>query len=188
MGILNMKKPYLFLDRDGTLIREKHYLSCPDEVEIIPDSVNGLKNFIDAGFGLIIITNQSALARGIIDHKRLSEIHQYMFNLFLGYNISFDGIYYCPHHPDDGCDCRKPKPGLLYNAIRDFEVDMQNSLMIGDKPCDIQVGKQIGLCTILVRTGYGAEYEKRNYQEAHYIVDNINQLSEMLLMNHLFKK
>ena len=150
-----LPKPCVFLDRDGTVIAEKHYLHDPDEVELLPGAVAGLAAFRHQGFALVLITNQSGVERGMYTREDVAAVHARLGALLALAGVSLDGIYYCPHRPDQLCACRKPSPGLLRQAARELNLDMSRSVMIGDKPCDIAAGQACDLLTVLVTTGYG---------------------------------
>jgi D-glycero-D-manno-heptose 1,7-bisphosphate phosphatase len=150
---------FVALDRDGTINVECHYLSSPDQVELLPGAAAGLKALRDLGLGLVVVTNQSAVGRGYFDAARLNEIHDRLRELLRAEGVEIDGIYVCPHQPECACDCRKPLPGLLLQAAQEWGFEPARSLVIGDKPCDIELGQAVGATTILVRTGYGAEHE-----------------------------
>ena len=154
-----MPRPYILLDRDGTLIVERNYLASADQVELLPGAVEGLRLLRDAGFGLIVITNQSGIARGKFTLDTLAAIHLEIQSRLERHSIHLAGFYYCPHGPAEGCDCRKPKTLLAQRAAADFGFDLRDCFMIGDKPADIELGKNCGAGTILVRTGYGRETE-----------------------------
>ena len=150
----------VFLDRDGTLNIECNYLHKKEDwcwIVGVPDALARLKN---AGYLLIVVTNQSGIARGFYDKSDVDALHMWMDeDLNRRSGVHFDGIYICPHHPDFGnpCKCRKPEPGMLLTAAKDFNVDLSMSWMIGDKISDIDAGKAAGCRTILVSTGYGAD-------------------------------
>ncbi|MCK5806298.1 MAG: HAD family hydrolase [Lentisphaeria bacterium] len=154
-------KPYVFLDRDGTVIVEKNYLSDPAQVELLPGAGAGLRRLRTLGFGLILITNQAGVGRGFFPERDVLLVHARLAELLEREQVQLDAVYYCPHHPDAGCGCRKPRPGMLDRAISEFDIDLTRSVVIGDKPSDIGLGESRGLRTILVRTGEGAEHEQR---------------------------
>ncbi len=167
------RRRFVALDRDGTIIVEREYLSSPDQVELLPGAGAGLRAMRDLGLGLLIVTNQSAVGRGYFDLARLEEIHGRLKELLLAEGVKLDGIYVCPHRPEDGCDCRKPLPGLLLQASRELGFDAAHVLVIGDKPCDIELGRGFGAKTILVRTGYGAEHEAAGVVMPNYVADDL---------------
>ena len=180
-----MPKPYLILDRDGTLIKEKHYLSDPDQVELIDGVVVGLRRIRELNWGLIVVTNQSGLGRGYFDKAHLEMVNERMMDYLAEEGVSLDGIYYCPHTPDIGCRCRKPKPGLIMQAAKDFDFDPRECVVVGDKICDIELGSRVGAKTILVRSGYGAETEKRQNCNADFIIDHAGSLIEIPPFSYL---
>lgn len=151
-----MQPRYVILDRDGTIIRECDYLADPDKVELLPHAAEGLRRMRALGFGLVVITNQSAIGRGILTHAGLAEIHARLTAMLHREQITLDGIYYCPHHPDDQCECRKPKPALLWRAARELGFCAAECFVIGDNTSDMGLGQAVGARTLLVRTGYGA--------------------------------
>jgi D-glycero-D-manno-heptose 1,7-bisphosphate phosphatase len=170
------------LDRDGTLIAERNYLARVEDVEILPGVVPGLRLLQDAGLGLVVLTNQSGLGRGYFDWAALNAVHAHLTQLLSSQGVSLDGIYVCPHTPDDDCDCRKPRTELVRRAAEELYFDPEESFVIGDKPCDIELGRAIGAVTFLVRTGYGALWEREGLQ-ADYIVDDVLAAARIILEN-----
>jgi len=164
-------RPFVVLDRDGTVVEERVYLSDPRELALLPGAAEAMRHFRTMGFGLIIITNQSAIARGFFNEAQLSRIHQELSRLLRTECVELDGIYFCPHKPEDHCGCRKPEPGLINLASKELRIDLRSSVVIGDKACDIELGRQVGATTILVRTGYGAQSESS--VTADYVVDDL---------------
>ncbi len=155
-------KPFLvLLDRDGTVIREKEYLADPDGVELIPGAVDGLKRLQDAGAVLVIISNQSGVGRGYFTAQDVEAVNDRMMNLLDQAGVRIRGVYYCPHAPDDRCDCRKPEIGLLKRAETDTGLPLASAFMIGDKAADVEAGQRAGCRTVLVLTGYGKEMRAR---------------------------
>lgn len=149
-----MKRPAIFLDRDGTLIEEVNYLSRVEDLRVFPfsgDAVNRLKK---AGFAIVVVTNQSGIGRGIFTEVDMRAIHTAIQTELDG---AIDAFYSCPHLPEDGCACRKPKTGMVDAATSDLDLDVHNSWMIGDKQSDIAMGHNAQLLTALVLTGYGAQ-------------------------------
>ena len=133
-----------FFDRDGTLIKDAHYLSKLSQVELLPKAVDLCLQLQREGYLLIVVTNQSGIARGYFDCSFVEETHDYMSELFADHGVRFHAIYYCPHGPDDNCECRKPKPGMLLQAAQEHDIDLSQSLMFGDKESDIQAGIAAG--------------------------------------------
>lgn len=150
-----MPKPAIFLDRDGTLIEERHYLSEPSQIALFPGAVEALGQLARAGYALVIVTNQSGIGRGLFTEDQLRDVHRHLTETLAVSGIRLDGIYHCPHAPADPCDCRKPEPGLVHRACADLDLDPARSFLIGDKPADVALGVRVGARPILVRTGYG---------------------------------
>ncbi len=171
-------KKAIFLDRDGTIVVERDYIRDPKQVELIPGAGEAINGFHSLGFLAVLVTNQSAVARGYITEERLIEINKRMESLLSQEGAFLDAIYFCPHHPDDGCYCRKPMPGLLKRAYKDLNIDRGGSFVIGDMDCDIGLGKREGIKTILVLTGHGRETLKKT--EPDYVVDNILEAGRLL--------
>lgn len=157
------------LDRDGTIIRERHYLSDPDDVELLPGAAEGLLALQRLGFGLVVLTNQSGIGRGYFDIACLDVIHDRMKTLLANAGVQLDGIYYCEHTPEDNCSCRKPKPGLVELASSQLGFRPSDAIMVGDKAIDCQLGRAVGAQTFLVLTGYG---EQEREASADY-ADNV---------------
>jgi len=171
---------FVALDRDGTIIVERDYLSSPEQVELLPGAGAGLRAMRDLGLGLLIVTNQSAVGRGYFDLARLEEIHGRLRELLVAEGVELAGIYICPHTPEMACACRKPLPGLLLQASRELGFDPARALVIGDKPCDIALGQAVGAATILVRTGYGAEHETARSATPDHVADNLAAAAEFV--------
>jgi len=146
----NLRKA-VFLDRDGIVNRERSdYVKTLDELEIFTNVADCVKILKKGGFLVVIVTNQSAVNRGKITHEQLSEIHNAIQNYFRKNETNVDGFYYCPHRPDENCNCRKPKPGLLLKAARELNIDLKSSWFIGNNDSDIQAGSSVGCKSIKV--------------------------------------
>src|SRR5262245_7451545 len=141
----------VLLDRDGTLIKDQHYLADPAGVELLHGAAEGVKRVRALGFAAVVITNQSGLARGYFDRAALDRIHGRIQDLLGGQGTCLDGVYVCPHGPSDGCRCRKPAPGLAHEAARRFGAELARSFVVGDRLCDIELGMAVGATTLLVR-------------------------------------
>jgi D-glycero-D-manno-heptose 1,7-bisphosphate phosphatase len=155
-----MKQKAVFLDRDGTLVQPKHYPSSPEDLLLYNNIGEGLRNLQLLGFGLVVITNQSGLARGYFTFADLQRMHNYLMSELEQLGVRLDAIYYCPHHPDGiipelaiRCNCRKPQPGMLLQAAIDLKLDLSCSWFIGDILDDIEAGNRAGCRTILVDLG-----------------------------------
>lgn len=152
----------VFLDRDGTLNDDPGYLGDPDKVKLFPstgESLSILKNILN--FKLIVISNQSGIARGLIKEKDVKAVNQRINELLEDYKVKIDSFYYCPFHPEfnseEECLCRKPSPKMVFQAANDFDINLAKSYLIGDAVSDIECGINAGVKTILVKTGYGNE-------------------------------
>lgn len=167
------QKRFVLLDRDGTIIAERHYLSDPDEVELIPGAAEALKELQEVGLGLLVVTNQSAMARGFFGKAQLDLIHQRLSALLGAYGVHLDGIYVCPHAPEDDCSCRKPRPGLVEQAIKDLNFDPKLCFVVGDKACDIELGRRVGATTFLVSTGYGAQVASEGSVAPDFVAEDL---------------
>lgn len=152
-------KPAAFLDRDGTLIEERNYLSDANGLTLIQGATKALKLLRERGYLLILVSNQSGIGRGYFDETALQAVHERLQRLLEAEGISLDGIYYCPHTPEDGCACRKPGTGMVEAACRDFAIDREHSLVIGDKAADIALAQALNLPGLLVESGHGREYD-----------------------------
>lgn len=151
-----MKQPAVFLDRDGTLIEEVNYLSRVEDLRLFPFTTEAVKLLKDNGFLIIVLTNQSGIGRGIYSEADMHAIHAAIQTELSG---AIDAFYFCPHLPCDGCRCRKPGLGMIESAMRDFEIELERSWIVGDKKLDVETGKAALLSTILVSTGYGASHK-----------------------------
>jgi D-glycero-D-manno-heptose 1,7-bisphosphate phosphatase len=171
---------YVLLDRDGTLIAERNYLARIDQVELLPNTLAGLKRLQELNLGLVVVTNQSGIARGYFGWREVTAIHDHLTRLFAEHDISLAGCYVCPHHPDENCSCRKPEPGLALAAAQELNFDPARTLVIGDKPCDIDLGKRLRATTFLVRTGYGAQHATAEGIGADYVVADILEAAEVI--------
>jgi D-glycero-D-manno-heptose 1,7-bisphosphate phosphatase len=165
------RRRFVLLDRDGTVIVERHYLSDPEGVELIAGAAAGLRQLAGLGLGLVVVTNQSAIGRGLIDADRLDRIHRRMLDVLAAEGVQLDGIYYCPHRPEEGCDCRKPRTGLVDRATAQLCFDARRSFVVGDAASDMELGRAIGATRVLVRTGYGAETQAAGAAVDHVVAD-----------------
>jgi D-glycero-D-manno-heptose 1,7-bisphosphate phosphatase len=148
-----------FLDRDGTLIRDRDYLSDPAGVELIPGTVEGLRALRDAGLALVVVTNQSGIARGLYSEADYHRVAARLDEILESHGVRPDLTLFCPHHPDHGgpCSCRKPETGMHLRAARELGLDPGRSFFVGDKVSDVEAGRRLGGQGILVLTGYGRD-------------------------------
>lgn len=142
--------PAIFLDRDGTLIKDLKYMSREEQVSLLPGAVPALLAFQKYGFKLIVVSNQSGVARGLISLEQAAAVHSRFVTLMLGAGVAFDGVYYCYHAPGDGCGCRKPSPGLVYLAAQEHNIDLPRSVFIGDQSTDAETGTNAGIRSLLL--------------------------------------
>lgn len=154
-------KKYVLLDRDGTVIVNKHYQKDPDQTELEVNAGEGLRMLREAGYGLVVLTNQSGIGRGYFTAADVDAVHARMVReIGLGDDL-FDGIYVCPHVEADACRCRKPLPGLAERAAAELGFSPAEAYVVGDREVDVAMGRAVGARTVLVRTGYGAEVEAK---------------------------
>ncbi len=165
----------VFLDRDGTVNEEVGYLHNLEDLRLIPGASAAIKRLNETGMKVILVTNQSGIARGYFSESLLLDIHARLKKMLLEEGARLDAIYYCPHHPSAGnsnftkeCDCRKPRTGLIDRAARDLKIDVKQSFVVGDKWSDVELGQRAGAHSILVRTGYGA-MEEENIRPSHLV-------------------
>jgi D-glycero-D-manno-heptose 1,7-bisphosphate phosphatase len=157
-----MKRPAIFMDRDGTLSEEVGYVNHLDRYRLLPRSLEAVRLINRAGFLAIVTTNQSGVARGYFSDALVQEVHTRLLGWMSEGGARLDAIYYCPHHPAEGapplradCDCRKPRPGMILRAVREHGIDLRRSYGIGDSRADIEAAAGAGIPGILVLTGYG---------------------------------
>jgi len=146
-------RPAVLLDRDGTFLDETGYLGDPEEVRFLPGAVDAMRELSEAGFRLIVVTNQSGIGRGFFPEEQALAVNLKMIQMLSDEGVPIDGIYYCPHHPEDGCGCRKPLTMMVKRAEDDFELDTDISWIVGDVDKDIHLGLNSGLRPVLVATG-----------------------------------
>jgi D-glycero-D-manno-heptose 1,7-bisphosphate phosphatase len=164
-----------FLDRDGTINEEVGYLRNPADLRLIPGAAAAIKRLNDSGIKVVLVTNQSGIARGYFSEALLLEIHDRLEQMLRDEGARLDAVYYCPHHPSEGnshytrdCDCRKPGTGLIDRAARDLNIDVKHSYVVGDKWSDVELGRRAGAYSVLVRTGYGA-VDEGNARPSHQV-------------------
>lgn len=140
----------IFFDRDATLIVDKHYLHKPEEIEYFDDTFSALKELQDAGYLLFMITNQSGIGRGFFTVDQMHEVHNQMIKDLSKHSITLSGIEFCPHSPEDKCECRKPHPKMINTFLNKFDIDLKKSYMIGDKPIDAKAGINAGINGMII--------------------------------------
>jgi D-glycero-D-manno-heptose 1,7-bisphosphate phosphatase len=162
----------VFLDRDGVINEEVNYLSRPEDFRLLPRAAAAIRRLRKDGWPVIVVTNQSGVTRGYYTEADVAAIHERMRRDLARARTRVDGVYYCPHHPDEGCDCRKPKTLLFQQAAVNLDVDLAASYFVGDKLTDLLPGKTLGGCTVLVLTGYGRR-EQELAQQQGFVPDHI---------------
>ncbi|MEI6056067.1 MAG: HAD family hydrolase [Lentisphaerota bacterium] len=174
------KSKACFLDRDGVLIEEKIYLASISDVYIFPETYDALKLLKDDGFKIIVVTNQAGVAKGYYDESTIPMIHEEIDRQLALAGVGVDAYYYCPHHPKGKvqeyaikCDCRKPAPGMILQAVNNFDIDLAKSFLIGDKMSDIGVAENAGCLGILVKTGHGKEHITKAQDAGIIVKENI---------------
>lgn len=178
----------IFLDKDGTLIPDIPYNVNPQKITLSDNTVAGLINLQSNGYKLIIISNQSGVARGCFTEDKLIDVEQKMRQLFYDNGLKLSGFYYCPHHPQGSvpgynisCGCRKPEAGMILKAAVDHEINLANSWMIGDILNDVEAGNRAGCKTILINNGNETEWTDGAYRKPTIVCENINQAADALL-------
>jgi D,D-heptose 1,7-bisphosphate phosphatase len=186
-----MPRRAVFLDRDGTIIAEKEYLSDPAKVELLSGAGEGIARMRDSGYVAVMTSNQSGVARGYFDEAAVSRVNDRLQEMLGEFNTKLDGMYYCPHYLKGtvpafswDCDCRKPKPGMLIKAAKEMDIDLSQSWVIGDKQADIDFGRKAGLKTILVLTGYGIETRKQGMAPGEgpdYVARDLGEAADLIV-------
>jgi D-glycero-D-manno-heptose 1,7-bisphosphate phosphatase len=183
----------VFVDRDGTLIEEVGYLDRVERLVLYPWTTDAIRALNRAGLPIVLVSNQSGVARGFFTETVVDAVHERMQSLLRAGGAHIDAYYYCPHHPDgkvpgyaQTCDCRKPKRGLVDRAVREFGIDPARSYVVGDRWLDVELARTMGGRGVLVRTGYGATEERRPPQAfaADAIVDNFAGAASWILSHH----
>lgn len=169
----------VFIDRDGVIVEDPGYVHKLEDFKLIPNAVEGLK--LLKNYKLFIITNQSGIGRGIYNVEDFLKFNNHLLNELKKHNIKIEKIYYCPHKPEDDCECRKPKIKFLKEAEKKFSIDLKKSFVIGDKKADIKMGKNAGCKTILVLTGNGMK--ERDTSRPDYIAKDLIDASKWILKN-----
>jgi D-glycero-D-manno-heptose 1,7-bisphosphate phosphatase len=185
-------RPAVFLDRDGTLIEERGYLARLADLAVFPWTADALRLLNRAGYVIVVITNQAAIGRGIIDVPFLATVHAALDSRLAAGGARIDRYYYCPHHPEAAleryrqvCRCRKPGPALIEQACAEMDLDPRRSVMVGDRWLDVAAGQAAGTRTVLVRTGHGADEERQPPEgaRADAILNNLMEAAGWILRN-----
>ncbi len=184
LGIWCFMNRAVFLDRDGTIIEEKEYLRDPDQVALFPGAKEALKRLQDAGFKLFIVSNQSGVGRGYFTLTDVDRVNERLVELLAHDGVRFEKIYIAPEAPEQPSRGRKPSPQFLFDARDEFSIDLSQSYMVGDKLIDLECGWNAGVRkSILVRTGYGAEWERSGFEKVARanVVDGLAEAAEWIL-------
>ena len=183
-------KRAVFLDRDGTIIEDDGYISDVARIHLFPWSAEAITRLREAGFLIVVVTNQAGVARGYFEDAFVAVAHRHLDTLLTAQGASIDAYYYCPHHPDGvvaaytrACDCRKPAPGMIARAALDLDIDVGGSFVVGDKWLDIELAQRAGATGVLVRTGYGqsAEAERPAHIHPVTVVDTLLEAAFWIL-------
>ncbi len=166
------KRKAVFLDRDGTIIEEANYLADPDGVRLLDGAAKGIQMLKEAGYFIVVTTNQSGVARGYFSEETLRQVNERMRVHLREEGTDIDALYYCPHYEQGSleefalaCECRKPLPGMIHQASREHELDLYQSWVIGDKTADIEFGRAVDCRTVLVLTGYGQQTKAQGFAQ-----------------------
>ncbi|MDX5986616.1 HAD family hydrolase [Sphingomonas echinoides] len=180
--------PVVLLDRDGTIIVERDYLSDPSGVVLETGAAAGLRRLVEAGAMLVVVTNQSGIGRGYFDETTVASVNDRVAALLAREGVPIAGWYVCPHAPEQSCTCRKPAPGLVLRAASELKFDLAAAYVIGDKASDIGLGATTGAKPILVRTGYGSRTETTLASGSALIVDNLDDAAKHILTHHQYRR
>lgn len=173
-------RPFAIFDRDGTLIAERNYLSDPGGVELLPGAAEAIERVAQAGYGVVVVTNQSGVGRGYFTLEDVGKVHARMLELLGPAAARIEKIYVCPHGPGEECACRKPRTGLLEQAARELGLDTARSVVVGDKAADVELARRAGAAAVLVTTGYGAEVLAGGTVEPDFVAADLNAAAEWI--------
>ena len=169
------------LDRDGTVIEERPYLHDPNQVRLLPNAAAGLRALRAAGLKLALVTNQSGVGRGFFGLDSVSRVNQRVLALLAGEGVTIDGVFVCPHSPDEGCECRKPGTLMLDLAAERLGASPFGSFVVGDKDSDVEMGRRAGATSLLVRTGWGQETERSASVRPDHTVDDLMEAARIIV-------
>ncbi len=178
----------VFLDRDGTIIEDTGYVHERDKVRFLPGASQAIKSLNENGFRVIIITNQAGVARGYFTEEAVKEINSFVQESLANEGAFIDMIYYCPHHVEGiideykkECYCRKPNPGMIEQAVRDFDIDLKNSFVVGDHLSDVEAGRRAGCKTILIAGGHSQNKGEESLQISNYVAPDLSEAVKWLI-------
>ena len=177
----------MFLDRDGTIIRQVELLHKPSQLKIFPETAEAVKAFNKLGYVTVIITNQPVVARGIIGPKEVDRIHAILIKRLAKRGAKIDAVYFCPHHPKANmkkyrmvCKCRKPNPGMILKAVKEYGIDLKKSFLVGDSTQDVLAGNRAKVKVILVRTGHGGKDPWQHEGKPDFVVKNLRGAARII--------
>jgi D-glycero-D-manno-heptose 1,7-bisphosphate phosphatase len=187
-----MRRRAVFIDRDGTISEEVGYINHPSRFSLFPFTVAAIKHLNENGWLAIVITNQAGVARGYFSEEMIQTVHEQMARDLEGVGARLDAIYYCAHHPSVGvspyrldCDCRKPKPGLISRAAAEFEINLPESWMVGDRYSDIELARNAGVKSAFVMSGYGRgewEHQRQSWtSQPDLVAENLLEAVEAIV-------
>jgi D-glycero-D-manno-heptose 1,7-bisphosphate phosphatase len=171
---------FALLDRDGTINVERDHLSDPDELELIPGAAPAIQRLRTLGLGLVVVTNQANVGRGLLAPERLEQIHDRLISMLAAEGATVDAILSCPHAPEDGCACRKPAPGLAIQAAERFGFEPSRAFVVGDHAGDMGMGRAIGATTLFVLTGHGADELADAAALADHVVPDLSAAADII--------
>jgi D-glycero-D-manno-heptose 1,7-bisphosphate phosphatase len=182
----------VFLDRDGTVNEEVGYLRDLGKLHLIPGAGTAIRRMNEAGFKVVLVTNQSGVARGYFPESLVHDAHARLEKMLESEGARIDAVYFCPHHPEAGnthytreCDCRKPKTGLIDKAVRELDIDIKHSYLVGDKWSDVELAQRAGVHDVLVTSGFSADDpgNKRagNVRDPEFIAHSLSDAADWIL-------
>ncbi len=191
-----MKRPAVFIDRDGTISEEVGYVNHPSRYKVFPFAAEAVRRLNEAGWRAVLVTNQAGVARGYFAEEMIGAVHDILIRELAREGARLDAIYYCPHHPSVGderyridCECRKPKPGLVFRAAGELEIDLAASWMVGDRDGDVEMARNAGLRAAFVLTGYGRgewEYGRARWKhQPDLIAENLLEAVEAIVRDNI---
>lgn len=183
-----MNKATIFFDRDGTLIKDKHFLSNPDDIELYPDTLSALKMVRNLDLHIVIISNQSGVARGFFTEEDVQICNDRLCRIFEENQIPIAGVYYCPNHAEavipkyrENLECRKPSTAMVSKALQDIPIELSRSFIVGDKLSDMELAKNLGIPGILVLTGYGQETLQKIENPFFHVSQNLTEAMQIVM-------
>ncbi len=182
--------PAVFLDRDGTINDDPGYLTDPSDVRLLPGVGEALRLLQEQGFILVVVSNQSGVARGFLTEAELAQVQMRLEALLSAEGVTLTGAYYCPHHPAGAppyrqiCDCRKPQGGLVERAAREHGIDLSRSYVVGDKQIDVELARHMGMPAVLVLTGQGRDNLKPGLIQPDYVAPDLPAAARWILQRH----